>query len=93
MGKSFAKLHLFSDKKLEVFGHFWYLTLTRVYFSLRKTTLRYVSPARDLRTSLVITFQCLLFIFTFLFTYLFTWKVAGGLNYMKLGRIFASKVN
>ena len=54
VGKSFAKLHLFSDKKLEVFGHFWYLTLTRVYFSFRKTTLRYVSPARDLRTSLVI---------------------------------------
>ena len=31
-----------------------------MYFSFRKTTLRYVSPARDLRTSLVITFQCLL---------------------------------
>ena len=34
--------------------------LNRVYFSFKKTTLRYVSPARDLRTSLVITFQCLL---------------------------------
>ena len=76
----------------EIFNSFQKVILYQCIFLFRKTTLRYVSPSRDLQTSLVITVYCLLSCLLTYLPILFTWKVAGDLKILKLGLKFRYEV-
>jgi hypothetical protein len=56
-----------------------------VYFSIRKTTLRYVSPSLDLQTSLVITVSFLIYFFVYL-------ESGGRFQILKIGLKFRYEV-